>query len=33
VAQFFKLNGYPDVFALEGGWSAWIKADFPLEEK
>ena len=33
VAQSFKLKGYNKVFALEGGWRAWINAGFPLEDK
>jgi 3-mercaptopyruvate sulfurtransferase SseA len=25
--------GYPKVFALKGGWSAWKKAGYPVEPK
>jgi len=33
VAQSFKQKGYDNVFALQGGWSAWMGAGYALEEK
>ncbi|MBW2489447.1 MAG: hypothetical protein JRE72_18675 [Deltaproteobacteria bacterium] len=26
-------NGYPNVFALQGGWTAWTKAGYATEKK
>ena len=33
AAQEFMKAGYPNVYALKGGWKAWIKADYPTEKK
>ncbi len=33
VARSFLLKGYKNVFALQGGWSAWMNAGYPVEEK
>ena len=33
VARSFLLKGYKNVFALQGGWSAWMTAGYPLEDK
>jgi rhodanese-related sulfurtransferase len=33
VAGYFKQKGYSKVFALKGGWKAWLKAGYPVEEK
>ncbi len=33
VARKFRLKGYTNVFALQGGWKAWQQAGYPLEEK
>jgi 3-mercaptopyruvate sulfurtransferase SseA len=33
VAQSFKRKGYDKVFVIQGGWSAWMRADYPLEDK
>jgi 3-mercaptopyruvate sulfurtransferase SseA len=28
-----RADGYPEVFALEGGWQAWLAAGYPVEAK
>jgi len=33
VAGYFKQNGYNNVFAIKGGWQAWLKAGYPIEDK
>lgn len=33
VARQFKNKGYPNVYAIKGGWIAWRKADYPVEKK
>jgi rhodanese-related sulfurtransferase len=33
VAGHFIKNGYPNVYALKGGWHAWKKAGYPVEKK
>jgi rhodanese-related sulfurtransferase len=33
VAGYFTQKGYTRVFALKGGWQAWLKADYPVEDK
>jgi rhodanese-related sulfurtransferase len=33
VAGFFLKNGYPNIFALQGGWKAWLSAGYPVEKK
>ncbi|MBW2335712.1 MAG: hypothetical protein JRF47_02965 [Deltaproteobacteria bacterium] len=33
MARTFRLKGYTNVFALQGGWSAWMNAGYPVEEK
>jgi rhodanese-related sulfurtransferase len=33
VAGYFKQNGYSNVFVIKGGWQAWLKADYPIEDK
>jgi rhodanese-related sulfurtransferase len=33
VAGYLKQNGYNNVFVIEGGWQAWLKADYPIEDK
>ncbi len=31
-AAMFVESGYPNVFALEGGWNAWLSAGYPIAE-
>jgi rhodanese-related sulfurtransferase len=33
MAQDFMEKGYVKVFALTGGWDAWIRAGYPVERK
>jgi rhodanese-related sulfurtransferase len=33
VAQKLMEMGYKKVFALKGGWSEWLKANYPTEKK
>ena len=33
VARQLKKKGYEDVFALTGGWVAWQKANYAIENK
>lgn len=33
MARQFIKNGFSKVFALKGGWRAWVKAGFPAEKK
>jgi rhodanese-related sulfurtransferase len=33
VAQILRQAGYPRVFALRGGFDAWVAAEYPVEEK
>jgi rhodanese-related sulfurtransferase len=33
VAQILTNKGYPRVFALRGGFDAWVASSYPLEEK
>ena len=33
VAQILKKNRYSRVFALRGGFDAWVAAEYPLETK
>jgi len=33
VARHFLQKGYKNVYALQGGWGAWMKAGYPLEDK
>ena len=32
-ARHFIKKGYPNVYALKGGWYAWKKAGYPVEKK
>jgi len=31
VAQKLIKKGFDRVFALQGGWQAWLEADYPVE--
>jgi rhodanese-related sulfurtransferase len=33
VAQGLKENGFQRIFALRGGFNAWVAAGYPLEKK
>lgn len=33
VAQVLNEKGYPRVFALRGGFDAWVASEYPVEEK
>ena len=33
VAKQLRAVGFDDVYALTGGWRAWIEADYPTEKK
>jgi rhodanese-related sulfurtransferase len=33
VAQELMNKGYEKVFALLGGWNAWLEAGYPVEKK
>ena len=33
VAKQLRAAGFEDVYALTGGWKAWIEGDFPTEKK
>jgi len=33
MAQELAKRGYERVFALKGGWAAWVKAGYPVETK
>jgi rhodanese-related sulfurtransferase len=33
VARHFLELGYPKVYALQGGWGAWVKDGYPVEKK
>jgi rhodanese-related sulfurtransferase len=33
AARHFLENGYPKVYVLKGGWSAWYKAGYPIEKR
>jgi rhodanese-related sulfurtransferase len=33
VARYFLKNGYEKVFVLQGGWIAWQRAGYPVENK
>jgi rhodanese-related sulfurtransferase len=33
VAQKLIEKGYSKVYALQGGWDDWVKADYPTELK
>jgi rhodanese-related sulfurtransferase len=33
VAKQLRAGGFEDVYALTGGWKAWIEADYPTEKK
>ncbi|MEW6500633.1 MAG: rhodanese-like domain-containing protein [Thermodesulfobacteriota bacterium] len=33
VGQYFSRNGYPEIYNLEGGISAWKQAGLPLEHR
>jgi rhodanese-related sulfurtransferase len=33
VAKQLRAQGFEDVYALTGGWKAWIEADYPTEKK
>jgi rhodanese-related sulfurtransferase len=33
VAEKMIKQGFTKVFALKGGWKAWLKAEYPLEPK
>jgi 3-mercaptopyruvate sulfurtransferase SseA len=33
VAQDFIKLGYEKVYALKGGWTEWVKAQMPVENK
>jgi 3-mercaptopyruvate sulfurtransferase SseA len=33
VASYFIINGHSSAHALKGGWTAWRKAGFPVENK
>lgn len=33
VGQYFSRNGYPEIYNLEGGISAWRQAGLPLERR
>jgi rhodanese-related sulfurtransferase len=33
VAQYFLQKGYTKVFVIRGGWPAWLKAKYPVEDK
>ncbi len=33
MAQKLLRKGYKEVFALRGGWDAWVAAEYPLEKR
>jgi rhodanese-related sulfurtransferase len=33
VALELKARGFTNVFALKGGWDAWVEAGYPVESK
>jgi 3-mercaptopyruvate sulfurtransferase SseA len=33
VAQELIDMGFPKVFALKGGWKAWVNSKYPTEKK
>jgi rhodanese-related sulfurtransferase len=33
VAGYFQQKGYNKVFVLKGGWKAWLREDYPVEDK
>jgi 3-mercaptopyruvate sulfurtransferase SseA len=33
MARTFMDKGYKSVFALQGGWKAWQKTGYPVEDK
>jgi 3-mercaptopyruvate sulfurtransferase SseA len=33
LAFRLKQNGYEKVYALKGGWQAWVNAEYPVQEK
>ena|SRR6059036_2300940 len=33
IARTLSDNGYPRVFALRGGFDAWVAAEYPVEAK
>ena len=33
VAEQLRAGGFENVYALTGGWKAWIEADYPTEKK
>ena len=33
VAEQLRAGGFEDVYALTGGWKAWIEGDYPTEKK
>ncbi len=33
VAKQLMASGFAEVYALKGGWKAWIEADYPTEKK
>jgi rhodanese-related sulfurtransferase len=33
VAKQLRASGFTDVYALKGGWKAWIEGDYPTEKK
>jgi rhodanese-related sulfurtransferase len=33
VARYFLQKGYDKVFVIQGGWSAWQQAGYPVEKK
>ncbi|NNL76102.1 MAG: hypothetical protein HKO68_07180 [Desulfobacterales bacterium] len=33
MAQYFLQSGFENVYVLQGGWSAWQKAGYRLDNK
>jgi len=33
VARYFLQKGYKKVFVLNGGWKAWLREGYPVEDK
>jgi len=33
IAETLKAKGYPRVYALRGGFDAWVNAEYPVEPK
>ncbi|MCI0671027.1 MAG: rhodanese-like domain-containing protein [Myxococcaceae bacterium] len=33
MALKLRSLGYPEAYALEGGWDAWVQAGLPTEPK